>query len=808
MKKILTIILLLPYSLFITAQKTITDANLTGHVLSNGEHLGYVNIALKGTTIGTVTDGTGHYRLINLPTGTYTVVASCMGYKMDEKKITLHRNTTLELNFELERDVLGLEEVIISSDRNAKKRGKAPIVVNTISHKTLTENQVTTVGEGLNFLPGMRLESNCQNCGFTQVRMNGMEGSYSQILINNRPIFSGLAGVYGLELIPANIIERIEVVRGGGSALYGSNAIAGTINLILKDPVRNYFEAEGTYGLIGTGMENTAGGAADYQVKFNASVVTEDAKTGLSLFSFYRDREAFDANNDGFSDLTRINNTSFGARFFHRFGTKSKLSVDFLNLKEDRRGGDQLDKPEHEAWIAESAAHDITNISLNFDRFTTGQDHFSIFASGQSVKRDSYYGAMRSLDDYGRSEGFTYTTGAQYNFARDQLSIVTGIENTGDRLLDIKLGYPDLQAATTENGAVEIPHTNNTMIANQFKNATGIFSQLDVEYQAFSFSAGIRYEHYYINDQGKATDDPSRDKSGNVLSPRLSMRYNILPNLKARFSYAQGYRAPQIFDEDLHIESSGSRTVLHRNDPELVQETSHSLTSSLDFNITRNRTSIEFLAEGFYTRLNHPFANVFSAPDASGVVTYTRINSEGGATVSGVNLETDLVHSRHVTAKAGATFQRSWYDEPQEFDERKFLRTPDSYGFLTIDLASDRNLGATLTGTYTGPMLIPHFGIDPTEATNEERMAISSGDIIAGSKLETSELFFDLGTKLYYTFKINGASMQIMSGVKNIFNAYQQDFDRGLYRDPGYTYGPIQPRTIYIGIRIGNRLLN
>jgi outer membrane receptor for ferrienterochelin and colicins len=89
-----------------------------------------------------------------------------------------------------------------------------------------------TLSEGLSFSPGLRIENDCQNCGFSQVRMNGMEGPYSQILINSHPIFSGLAGVYGLELIPTNMIERIEVVRGGGSALYGSNAIAGTINII------------------------------------------------------------------------------------------------------------------------------------------------------------------------------------------------------------------------------------------------------------------------------------------------------------------------------------------------------------------------------------------------------------------------------------------------------------------------------------------------------------------------------------------------------------------------------------------------
>ena len=126
-----------------------------------------------------------------------------------------------------------LNEIVVSASRSEQKRIEAPIIVSTISPKLLSTVQAVTLSEGLNFSPGLRLENNCQNCGFTQVRMNGMEGPYTQLLINSRPIISGLAGVYGLELLPTNMIERIEVVRGGGSALFGSNAIAGTINLIL-----------------------------------------------------------------------------------------------------------------------------------------------------------------------------------------------------------------------------------------------------------------------------------------------------------------------------------------------------------------------------------------------------------------------------------------------------------------------------------------------------------------------------------------------------------------------------------------------
>ena len=136
--------------------------------------------------------------------------------------------------------------------------------------------------------------------------MNGLEGPYSQILINSRPVFSGLAGVYGLELIPANMIERVEVIRGGGSSMYGSNAIAGTINLITKDPVANNFEGAFSNSAIGIGLDGEA--ANDYNVNLNGSYVTDDYRTGMSIFGFHRKRDGFDATGDGFTELAKIKN--------------------------------------------------------------------------------------------------------------------------------------------------------------------------------------------------------------------------------------------------------------------------------------------------------------------------------------------------------------------------------------------------------------------------------------------------------------------------------------------------------------------
>ena len=219
-----------------------TDANVIGHVTDKDtkEHLSYVTILVKGTTIGTTTDDTGHYFLKNLPEGTFTLEVRSVGYRTETRTVNLVKGKTLELNFEIEEDRVALDGVVVSANRNETTRRMAPTLVNVLPMKNFENTNSTCLAQGLNFQPGVRVENNCQNCGYQQVRINGLDGPYTQILIDSRPIFSALAGVYGLEQIPANMIDRVEVMRGGGSALFGSSAIAGTINIITKEPSRSH----------------------------------------------------------------------------------------------------------------------------------------------------------------------------------------------------------------------------------------------------------------------------------------------------------------------------------------------------------------------------------------------------------------------------------------------------------------------------------------------------------------------------------------------------------------------------------------
>ncbi|MCT4615487.1 MAG: TonB-dependent receptor [Marinifilaceae bacterium] len=773
-----------------------TDANIIGHVVCKGEHIPFATISLIGTTVGTATDATGHFQLNNMSTGKVKVKAQAVGYKPQIKEIELKAGKTIELKFTLTEDVLGLEEVVVTGDRSETSRTESSTIVNTLSPKLFSVTQSSTLSEGLKFAPGLRLENNCQNCGFTQIRMNGMEGPYSQILINSKAIFSGLAGVYGLELIPSNMIDRVEVVRGGGSALYGSNAIAGTINLILKDPVNNSFEFGANSSFIGVGQDNSGGISEDYKLDFNTSLVTSDGKTGMALYGYYRDRSPFDANDDGFSEISSVDNTTLGTRVFHRFSSRNKLALDFFNIKENRRGGDSHSHIEHDAEIAEAVKHNITTAALTYDQFFREIDKLSVYASAQKVDRDSYYGAGKSLSDYGKTEGLTYTVGAQYDANFDISKLTVGVENVGDYLDDKKMGYPDLENISLDSeGKPVINYIGNTQIADQEKNVFGAFAQYELKLNKFTVSAGARFDRYDIKD--KTHNDGSGDTDGNVFSPRLTLKYDIFEYLQARGSFSKGYRAPQLFDEDLHIEASTSRKIIHKNSPKLEQETSNSYMASLDFNKKIGNTSVGILAEGFVTKLDNPFINERSDPDANGVTTYTRINAKDGAEVKGINLEFNIIPSIKYAFKGGLTIQKSEYENAAEvdFNEKKFLRTPEKYGFFTFEYKPTKKFNISASGNYTGSMLVPYHG--PKLGTAEKMDA---------GIIKESDDFFDLGIKFDYTMKINGAKMKFIAGMKNIFNSYQDDFDKGGDRDPAYIYGPLNPRTIYFGIKIGNLL--
>ena len=367
-----------------------SDANITGHVVDakSGEHLAYATVAVKGTTIGCATDATGHYFLKNLPLGRFTLVASSVGYRSAETTVEIVADRTAEVNFSLNEEALAVEEVVVSASRTETNRKFSPTIVSVASTKLFESTASSNLAETMNFQSGLRVENNCGNCGTTQLRINGLEGQYSQVLLDSRPIFSSLASVYGLEQLPVAMIERVEVIRGGGSALFGANAIGGVVNIITKEPLRDWAEIGHTLMSVG------CSGAYDNNTTINASLVSNNRKAGIYVYGQNRYRSGYDHDGDGYTELPNLRNQMFGMRSYLRTGDHSKLTLEYHGINEFRRGGNRLDLPAHEANITEQTDHNINGASVAFDLFSRDDRtrHLSVYSAVQQTTRKSYYG--------------------------------------------------------------------------------------------------------------------------------------------------------------------------------------------------------------------------------------------------------------------------------------------------------------------------------------------------------------------------------------------------------------------------------
>lgn len=765
-----------------------------GYVVSDNEPVPFATVLLEGTTLGTSTDINGHFHFHNVPQGKITLVVSAVGYKSVTHILEEGKSIPDEVMIQLEQSVISTEEVVVSASRNSVKRKDAPVLVNTIGIQMLDNVQANTLAEGLNFTPGVRVENDCQNCGFTQVRLNGLEGSYSQVLINSRPIFSTMAGVYGLEHLPTNMLDKIEVVRGGGSSLFGSNAIGGTINIITKDPLSNQYSIGSNFGLIN-------GEAPELNVNASTSVVSDKQTSGMFLFGNVRRRDHWDANDDGYSELTEIRANNMGLRAFYRPGDYSKLNIDFGATKEYRRGGNMFDEIAHQADIAEQLNHDILNGGLTFDQYSKdGSNKLSLYASGQYLSRGSYYGADQDPSAYGQTYDIAAVAGVQNthywnDFLGAKSTLTTGVEYIYSSLDDNKLGYYD----------EELDSTFSTLnIADQYVNTIAGYAQNEWDWNKFKLLLGVRFDHVTIDDLGagqvinlpNAEDYEPIDKNSYPnWSPRVNLVYKPNENLSIRGNFSTGFRAPQIFSEDLHIESSGLQKVLHINNKNLEAERSMSFTGGIDYDFTAGASQFEVIAEGFYTKIDNPFAYDYQNDTINPKILYEiRQNAEDAAIVQGVNIEFNWAYKNKMDLQSGFTLQSSKFAEPQAWGSEegnvsdKFTRTPDNYGYLVYTYYPSRFFSSSLNMNYTGPMYVPHF-------------------MENGEELVNTKSFLDVGVKLAYKFIIgNMTFLEVSGGVKNIFNSYQDDFDKGINRDAGYVYGPGLPRTYFIGLELRNFL--
>jgi outer membrane receptor for ferrienterochelin and colicins len=337
-------VLLLSITQINYAQKSKTGATIFGYVFCRNceKNIPLATITVKGTTIGTTTDESGHYRLIDIPEGSHAIIVRSLGHKPQEKEITIKQGETKELNFEIEVDVLKLEQVVVTGTRTKHYIKDVPVRTEVITAREIEIKNATNLFQVLEGTPGIRVEQQCQFCNFTMVRMQGLGAEHTQILINGQPIYSGLAGVYGLQQIGTTDIERIEVIKGAGSALYGSSAVAGAINIITKEPSLTPSTKVG----LQFGRYNTN------RYDISSSLQNERGDIGLNIFAQKLTGDPIDETSggmtshevkkkDGITDrvASNLNNAGFGLYINDAFSVNDELVLRGRFLNEKRQGG-------------------------------------------------------------------------------------------------------------------------------------------------------------------------------------------------------------------------------------------------------------------------------------------------------------------------------------------------------------------------------------------------------------------------------------------------------------------------------------
>jgi outer membrane receptor for ferrienterochelin and colicins len=703
-----------------------------------------VYVEPSGATV--VTDTNGTYTITDLPAGTYRLVAQLAGFgRVSSEPVVADAGLEWSLDFVLTPEFA--EEVVVTGTRTERLLADVPIRTELVGRRIMDVTTSRTLADAVEFTPGIRVENNCQNCNFQQIRMLGLAGDYTQILVDGQPTMSSLAMVYGVEQIPARMIERVEVVKGGGSALYGSGAVGGTINIIPREPSRTGAVAEDRVELI-DGLPNES-------LSANGDWVASDQQTTVTVFGQLDWLKPVDLDGDGFTELSRRDFKAVGGRVGrYLFGSRAKLTVDLSRVAENRRGGNLLQLPPHEADVAEATWMTRYTGSLSWLHSVSSRFDYQLAVSVADMDRNSYYGSGHDPNAYGQSASRVSVIDSQVNHRLGTHVVSWGGQIHIDDLKDTQPSYGRI-----------LDHTYRDV---------GFYAQDDWSFRSrWELVSGLR------TDVHSALRRP-------VLSPRIALRCWLHEGLTVRASVGSGFRAPQVFDEDLHITQVGGTGQIIRLDPNLREERSTSWTLGAEWTpgVGPGRGLVE--ANVFYTRLRDLFHNVEADDPLTPAVEFLKTNL-GTAKVYGVETNLGWGIGPAFMVQGGFVAERSRFGEAEpDFGSVAFFRTPVWYGNLVLTSRTD-SVGECFVGLrYTGSMRVPHYA-----------------GYIDQDRLETTRTFWTVDASISRPVLRRGQRQLILVlAGKNLTNAYQEDLDQGPRRDAGYVYGPRVPRSVSLGMRV------
>ncbi len=755
--RLLAILFLLSLVPFYSSIAQERSGSLSGKISSQGNSVPGATIQLKGTELGAATNENGSFGIKDIPFGVYEIEIRSIGYEIFSVQVEIN-SKNVKRDFELVENNLGLKEVVVSGTMSAQYVENSPIKVDVITSRqfqTYLPSGGANLVEGISLVNGVQEEVACGVCFTNSISINGLPGQYTSVLMDGTPMYGNLASVYGLNGIPTMLIDRIEVIKGPNSTLYGSEAVAGLINIITKDPSKQ------------PGFSLDVMGTSHRELFTNLGLSTGIGKTGVFVGVNHGRVDIFeDRNEDGFGDIINMDRASIFTKFDFARPSGKKFTLAAKYYFEDRRNGvKEFLSGDYHSLRGDTSVYGESIYTQRIELF--GTYHFNLIKnlrvdySFSHHDQDSYYGDGH----YAATQkiGFgNFIWNKSYSRHNLTLGMTTRLQVYDDNTTATNIETPEGDYENNE----ELSFIPGLMVQDEYflSPKTTILAGLRLDY----------YQHH-----------------GTIFSPRISTKHSLGSFTNLRFNFGTGFRVVNLFTED-HAFITGQRDIVIVED--LAPEQSYNFTANLNhvFLMGNGQGMLDF--DVFYTYFTNKINPDYSDP---GKIIYG--NSDGNSISKGIGARWVHEFSIPFSLSAGVTFMDVTETEGDETNSIPFA--PVYSGVLTASY-SIRGLGLqfSYSSNLTGPMALPEvYDLD------------ANGDPLADPRTTTSEPFAIHNLKVE---KSIGKLFFIYGGITNFLDYYQPVSPLVGYNDPNfnpgfspnfdtsYSYSPIHGREFFLGLRM------
>ena len=638
-------------------------ATISGKITTTNTPVAQLNIKINHTSYKTQTDSLGNYIFANIAPGNYKIQISAMEFQQIIKNVTVKYDENLILNFDLTPSENTINEVVISGTLKPVRRLESPVPVEVYSPAFFKKNPSPSIYEALQNINGVRPQLNCGVCNTGDIHINGLEGPYTLVLIDGMPIVSSLSTVYGLSGIPNSLVERIEIVKGPASSLYGSEAVGGLINIITKNTkLAPQFSAD----VFTTSWLETN---VDLGLKFNLNKEIT-ALFGLNYFTY---NQKIDNDKDGFTDVTLSDRISVFQKWNINRQNNRIFTVASRGVYEDRFGGDVRWEKKYRGGdliYGESIYTKRGELLANYQLPTN--EKIMLAFSGNVHFQDSRYGSTSYIAN--QKIAFTQVTWDKKMGKHDLLAGVALRYNF----------YDDNTQATQKQGQ---NNPEKTWLP-------GIFLQDEKTFNnKHKLLLGLRYDYNSFH--------------GNIFTPRMAYKFKLNDNNIIRVNAGTGFRVVNLFTED-HAALTGAREVVIVNNLKPEQSVNININYIKKINF-ENGTFIGVETSVFYTRFsNKIISDYVSDPNK---IIYNNINGYAINRGLSTNIDVNFANGLKITSGISLLDNININDGLRErplLTERFTATWNISYKIQPLNLTVD------YTGNLYGSMRLPLLStLDP-----------------------------------------------------------------------------------------------